>query len=338
MDSLEDVIAALAAADFKGAGKVAREQLVPRFGAGFFPVEFRGMGLGMHRAADFTEVVRARHYRRLDPGPPFGEVGDDDRCDRRWHQRLATAFYIEQLRRDSRIVLYEESDDVGGTMRTENVDGFLFESGGNGFLTNKPDTLELVKDCGAESLLLPSSDAARIRYIFTNRLHRLPETPVAFLRSELLGFSDKLRVAAEVFVPPRAATGDETLQSFGYRRVGRAFTDTFLDAMCAGIHASTPERLSVNAAFPLVVQLEQQYGGLFKGMLKKRKRQAGPGGTLMSFRGGMSAFIRHLRSRLHAEVRTGTPVNEVQRAGQRYRLVTDAGTESFDQVVLATPA
>ena len=37
MDSLEDVIAALAAADFKGAGKVAREQLVPRFGAGFFP-------------------------------------------------------------------------------------------------------------------------------------------------------------------------------------------------------------------------------------------------------------------------------------------------------------
>lgn len=101
---------------------------------------------------------------------------------------LATAFYIEQLQRDSRIVLFEESDDVGGTMRTENVDGFLFESGGNGFLTNKPDTLELVKDCGAESLLLPSSDAARIRYIFTNRLHRLPETPVAFFRSELLGF------------------------------------------------------------------------------------------------------------------------------------------------------
>ena len=251
---------------------------------------------------------------------------------------LATAFYIEQLRRDSRIVLFEESDDVGGTMRTENVDGFLFERGGNGFLTNKPDTLELVKDCGAESLLLPSSDAARIRYIFTNRLHRLPETPVAFLRSELLGFSDKLRIAAEVFVPPRAATSDETLQSFGYRRVGRAFTDTFLDAMCAGIHASIPERLSVNAAFPLVVQLEQQYGGLFKGMLKKRKRQAGPGGTLMSFRGGMSAFIRHLRSRLRAEVRTGTPVNEVQRAGQRYRLVTHAGTEAFDQVVLATPA
>jgi hypothetical protein len=89
MDSLDDVMAQLATADFKGAGKVAREQLVPGSGAGFgryLPVEFREMRLGMHRAAaDFAEVVRARHYRRLDPGPPFGEVGDDDRCDRRRH-------------------------------------------------------------------------------------------------------------------------------------------------------------------------------------------------------------------------------------------------------------
>ena len=54
MDSLDDVMAQLAAADFKGAAKVAREQLVPGSGAGFgryLPLEFREMGLGMHRAA-----------------------------------------------------------------------------------------------------------------------------------------------------------------------------------------------------------------------------------------------------------------------------------------------
>jgi cytochrome c556 len=63
MDSLDDVMAQLAAADFKGAAKVAREQLVPGSGAGFgryLPVEFREMGLGMHRAAaDFAEVADA---------------------------------------------------------------------------------------------------------------------------------------------------------------------------------------------------------------------------------------------------------------------------------------
>ncbi len=63
MDSLDDVMAQLAAADFKGAAKVAREQLVPGSGAGFgryLPLEFREMGLGMHRAAaNFAEIANA---------------------------------------------------------------------------------------------------------------------------------------------------------------------------------------------------------------------------------------------------------------------------------------
>jgi hypothetical protein len=68
MASLDDVMARLAAADFKGAAQVAREQLVPGSGAGFgryLPVEFREMGLAMHRAAaDFAEVAGAV------PAPP----------------------------------------------------------------------------------------------------------------------------------------------------------------------------------------------------------------------------------------------------------------------------
>lgn len=63
MDSLDDVMAELASANFKGAATVAREQLVPGSGAGFgryLPLEFREMGLGMHRAAaDFAAVADA---------------------------------------------------------------------------------------------------------------------------------------------------------------------------------------------------------------------------------------------------------------------------------------
>jgi hypothetical protein len=63
MDSLDDVMAQLAAADFKEAAKVAREQLVPGSDSGFgryLPVAFREMGLGMHRAAaDFAEATDA---------------------------------------------------------------------------------------------------------------------------------------------------------------------------------------------------------------------------------------------------------------------------------------
>lgn len=63
MDALDDIIARLAAADFKGAAGVARTELEPGSGAGFgryLPIEFREMGLGMHRAAaEFATVAEA---------------------------------------------------------------------------------------------------------------------------------------------------------------------------------------------------------------------------------------------------------------------------------------
>jgi oxygen-dependent protoporphyrinogen oxidase len=251
---------------------------------------------------------------------------------------LSTAFYLQRERPDQELLIFDANPAPGGTMCTVERDGFLFEAGGNGFLTNKPDSLQLVTDAGAGQLLLPSSELARKRYIFSDRLHRLPESPPAFLASRLLSFPQKLRVAAEVLIPPRRDSSDESLQSFGYRRVGRAFTDVFLDAMTAGIYATTPGRVSVNAAFPMVAQLEREYGGLFRGMLARRKRRAGPGGILMSFQGGVGRFIEHLQSVLRADWRLGVPVGGILRDGDGYRVISAVGEERVDRVVVSATA
>ena len=253
---------------------------------------------------------------------------------------LTTAFYLNRARPDWEIHVFDAEAQPGGTMRTVDVEGFRFEAGGNGFLTNKPDSLQLVEDSGAQDLLLPSSDLARKRYIFTDKLHRLPESPLLFLRSGLISFAAKLRVAAEVFVPARrgAVDDDETLQAFGYRRVGKPFTDVFLDAMTAGIYATTPDRVSVQAAFPLVVRLEREHGGLFRGMIARRKKQAGPGGILMSFKGGVGSFLQHLRDRVPVHWHLGLPVTEVVADASGYRVRADDYDASFDQVVVSTQA
>ncbi len=231
---------------------------------------------------------------------------------------LSTAFYIKRSRPDWEVSVFERRPYLGGTMHTRNVDGFLFETGSNGFLSNKPHTLDLVKDSGADALLMKSNDAARIRFIYTDRLHRLPDNPKAFLGTRLLTLGGKLRVLAEVLIPPKRGIEDETLQSFGYRRVGKQFTDIFLNAMSAGVFGSTPEVLSVNAAFPAVVRLEQDYGGLFKGMVKKKKKQAGPGGVLMSFSGGVGSFVEHLAGCVQGEKVVGTAVTGLRRADNGY--------------------
>ncbi len=251
---------------------------------------------------------------------------------------LCAAFYVERSKPDWDVSVFERQPYLGGTMHTRNVDGFLFETGSNGFLSNKPHTLDLVKDSGADALLMKSNDAARVRFIYTDRLHPLPDNPRAFLGTKLLTLGGKLRVLAEVLIPPKRGIEDETLQSFGYRRVGREFTDVFLNAMSAGVFGSSPEVLSVNAAFPAVVRLEQDYGGLFKGMIKKKKKQTGPGGVLMSFSGGVGSFVNHLADCVQGEKKVGTAVMGLRGTDKGYLVKTEESESSFDKVVLATPA
>ncbi len=251
---------------------------------------------------------------------------------------LAAAFWLQRARPDWPLTIFEAAAAPGGALHTEVVDGFRFEAGCNGFLTNKPDSLDLARESGAAELLLESSAAARKRFIYTDALHALPESPRAFLTTRLLSTAGKLRVAGELFVPPRRDGVDETLEAFGYRRLGREFTDVFLGAMTAGIYGSTPARLSVAAAFPLVAALERDHGGLFRGMFAKRKRGGGPGGVLMSFRGGVSTFVDHLARTLRADWRFGAAVDTVERAGAGFRIHARGAVTEVDRVVVATPA
>jgi oxygen-dependent protoporphyrinogen oxidase len=191
-----------------------------------------------------------------------------------------------------------------------------------------------VQDSGAAEHLLPSSDLARKRFIFTDRLHRMPESPPLFVKSKLLSWPQKLRMAGEVFVPARREGPEESLREFGNRRLGAGFTSVFLDAMSAGIYGSTPDKLSVEAAFPLVVALEREYGGLFRGMIARRKKEAGPGGVLTSTKGGISTLANHLWRVTDADWRFGEPVSSVERAGAGFHITSTAGVTEVDRVVI----
>ena len=251
---------------------------------------------------------------------------------------LATAFYIKQFNPNAKITLFEKESYLGGKMKTVQKDGFLVEEGSNGFLSNKPDTLELVKLSHCEDILLKSSDNARKRFIYDKKLEVLPESPKAFLTTPLLSLKGKLRVLYEPFAPVKTDDSDESLQEFGYRRVGKEMTDVFLDAMVAGIYASTPARISAPAAFPLVVKLEKEYGSLFKGMIKKRKKEAGPGGVLMSFKGGVSAFVERLSQNIEMDIVKDADIKSLQKDEKGFILQNENLKMRFDKVILSTPA
>ena len=260
---------------------------------------------------------------------------------------LSLAFFLLEKDPELDLIVLESEQRPGGKIWTEKADGFLCEGGVNGFLDNKPWTLELSKKVSLEPLR--SNDASRKRFIFSsNRLHRLPESPQAFFASGLMSLKGKLRIMAELVIPGDAKE-EETLAAFARRRMGKEAYEKLIDPMASGIYAGNPETLSLRACFPRVYDLELRYGGLIRGMIRlqrERKKQgraekvgAGPGGTLTSFYEGMGTLVSALRAFLGDRLRLGSKVMGIERKGRGYSLFFAGGSSmDADIVVSASPA
>lgn len=258
---------------------------------------------------------------------------------------LSLAYFLTTQRPDLDIKLFEADNRSGGKIWTERSDGFVCEAGVNGFLDNKPATMELASMLGISPLR--SNDNARRRFIYLDgRLKKIPETPLAFMFSDFLSLSGRLSVIAEYFRPPKVQE-DETMESFALRRVGREFFEKLLDPMASGVYAGDPARLSIRSCFNKVYELEKNYGSLIKGFMaiakqKKKtvqKAEAGPGGILHSFGSGMYELIEALRERLGERIKTNKRAVAVIRQGDRYRAFFDDNTsEESEALVIATPA
>jgi oxygen-dependent protoporphyrinogen oxidase len=261
---------------------------------------------------------------------------------------LATAQAILARNPDAEVTVFEASERVGGKVWTEKTpEGYLCEWGVNGFLDKIPRTLELCEETGLAPLR--ADVAAQKRYVFSRgELHKLPEKPPEFFKSKLLTFPGRLRVVYEMFAGG-TNNPDETLAQFATRRLGREAFDRLIDPMASGVFAGNAEELSLKSCFPRIHEIEMEYGSLIRGLIKlqkkakkegqKNKPGPGPGGTLTSFESGMSAITDRLAEELGSRIRLATPIEAVDREGDRYTLqLGDGQTEECDKLVLAAPA
>ncbi|MBQ3033419.1 MAG: protoporphyrinogen oxidase [Deferribacterales bacterium] len=247
---------------------------------------------------------------------------------------------------DLSVTLLEANSELGGTMKTVCKEGFVIESGSNGFLDSKPFTLETFKEAGLEGKLLRSNDNARIRFIQRySKLHKIDTNPVKFLSSGLLTMKGKLRIACEMFVPQRKDGVDETLASFAKRRLGEEALDFMIGPMVSGVFAGDPTKMSLKSSFPVIANLESQYGGLIKGFIKKRNKKsgpAGPGGVLTAYENGMGQALEDLAetaAKNGAEIIKSSPVEKVEKVDGVYKVTVKGGkVYEFDRLAVTCPA
>jgi oxygen-dependent protoporphyrinogen oxidase len=255
------------------------------------------------------------------------------------------------------LMLVEAGDRLGGTIRTEQRDGFLLEGGPDSFVAEKPWALALAQRLGLGPELRGADD--RVRRTFVVRGGRLRPLPEGFLllaptrvrpvlASDVFSWRGKLRMALDLVLPRRTDGGDESVASFVRRRLGREALERVAQPLLRGIYAAEPERLSLAATLPRFAAIEREHRSLILGLRRSavpRETAAGRGarfGPFVTLAGGMETLVRALASRLPAaSVRLGTPAVAVEAAsaGPGWRVRLGAGPPlAADGVILAGPA
>jgi protoporphyrinogen/coproporphyrinogen III oxidase len=256
------------------------------------------------------------------------------------------------LRRDAakggrplELEIFEAGPRAGGRIRTTEADGFLVEWAADAFLTGSGPALALLGELGLKEERVQASASAARRYVFARgKLHRFPMGPASLLRFGAISPWSRLRLCVEPLVASRVVR-EETVHQFAARHMGEEAARVMIGAFVRGVYAGDARKLSADAAFPRMRELERKHRSLFVAMAKEARsgNSGGPGGALWSLARGMGSLVDRLAESLGSSLRLQMPALRLSRSPE-YAMPTpfsvrfaNGESRSFDAVVVATP-
>lgn len=271
---------------------------------------------------------------------------------------LSAAYYLRRADPGCRIDLYEAGNRWGGAIRSEWVGDLLLEHGADMFATEPDAVLRLCTDLGlADRLIKPQPNVQGAAIVFRGQPVKIPDGFVLMrptrllpmLRTPLLSPAGKLRLLAERWVPRRTAPGDESIQSFVTRRLGRQVLQRIVQPLVGGIYTGDVAKLSMAATMPQFLQMERQHGSLWAATRHRRRSGADSTertsagaryGRFRSLPGGVQELVDALVAALPStNLHLGCPITAAVKSGGSWQLQGPGVTsEPLDHVIFATPA
>jgi oxygen-dependent protoporphyrinogen oxidase len=266
----------------------------------------------------------------------------------------------------------EAGDRPGGRIRTTREDGWLIEWAANAILGAEGAPWRVAEEAGlAAERVIARPEAAR-RYICRGgALHLVPLSPGALFGFGAISPAARLRVVLEPFFAQRVRH-DETVYEYASRHIGAEAARVMVGAAVRGIFAGDVTKLSLDASFPIMREMERDHRSLVFAMIarmgaarkaarraaggiageasdgagrassaaSKASAAAGPGRrSLWSLKGGLETLVEALAAELGDALKLRTPVLSIsRRSAGGYELALASGTRlEADAVVLATP-
>ena len=263
---------------------------------------------------------------------------------------LTLAYRLRQYLADVDVQILESEKSVGGKIDSVKDQGFLYESGPNGFLDSNPSTLNLSKELGLGEQLAPANEAAaKKRFLLMGgKLRMLPSSVIGLLTTDVLSWRAKLALAFERFQSNKQNLPDESIYAFAQRRVGTEIAEKLVDPFVTGIFAGDARLVSFQAGFPRLAAMEKNHGSISKGLKAARKARqiSNPeggrsSGQLWSFNQGLGTLIEALAEKLgKSNIRQFKATNLIHNKELSKWTVegSNGESESYGLAILSCPA
>jgi oxygen-dependent protoporphyrinogen oxidase len=252
---------------------------------------------------------------------------------------LTVAHFLQKYRPELQVILLEKASRPGGAIQSYRQNGFLAEWGAHGFLDNVEASRELLADTGLDKEAQKAPLDKFVRYICLNgKLNLIPQNPKKIMASNLVSLSAKLRVLGDLWKKPQSK--EQTVAQWAAYRFGKSLLP-FVDAVLTGTYAGDFNRLSIDATFPGIRQLELDNGSVIKGLLQKRKQAKKNSQSaskkrlpaMVSFPQGMGRLPEILAE--NKALLLNSPVHSISKKEDLWQVNSAAGQLESKNVVLA---
>lgn len=248
-----------------------------------------------------------------------------------------------------RLSIVDQANRAGGWVRTDFVEGCLFEAGPRSLRPKGAglETLKLIEKLNLQNQVIAANPDAKYRYLWTGgKLQSLPTGPISMMRSSLTRSAPW--VLLKEYFKAKSSLDDESIAQFVSHRFSPHFADKLVDPLTTGIYAGDINKLSIRSCFPKLYEWEQEYGSVVKGMLRQKNEKVSVASPfvkklsrvpIFSFKNGMETLTNALADQLLPYLRLKTSVTALHLGRDNVEVeLEDGHTLHADHVFSALPA
>lgn len=270
---------------------------------------------------------------------------------------LAAAWELSAHLPGTDVALLEATDRVGGKLRGQDIAGVRVDVGAESMLARRPEALTLIEEVGLSAgLVHPATTSASIAS--RGALHPLPPRTMMGIPADperatgLLTPAEVQRAGTEALPGGAPEAPDISVGEFVEQRLGPAVVDQIVEPLLGGVYAGHARLTSLRAALPAIAPAYRDGTSLTAAVDAVMPHPPEPGTAatparapvFAGLRGGVHRIAEGVVDALAArgvQVLTDTTVRQIERTGNRWRLVTgpvpDPRALTADHIVLALP-